>query len=199
MDLRTPTRRCEWGDVSQVRIVLVRHGRPDGAWGNDPDPGLDSRGHDQAAAVAAVLAPLGPLPVIVSPLRRTRETAAPLLERWGIEPRIEPGVGELAAPPDVQPDHATWLHTLMTGVGADHPAVMDPLRARVLGAIRAIRTDAIVFTHFLAINVVVGAATDDDRVVCFAPAHCSRTVVEIDGDTLRIVELGAQGAGAARV
>ena len=185
--------------MNTVRLTLVRHGRPDGAWGNDPDPGLDARGHQQAAAVADALASLGPLPVVVSPLRRTRETAVPLLERWGIEAQIEPGVGELRAPPDPEPDHATWLHTLMTGLGADHAEVMDPLRARVLGVIRAIRTDAIVFTHFLAINAVVGAATGDDRVVCFAPAHCSVTVVEVKGDELRLVELGAHGTTAARV
>lgn len=182
-----------------TRIVLVRHGRPDGTWGRDADPGLDVRGHDQARAVAEVLAPLGPMPVVVSPLRRTRETAAPLLARWAVEPVVDPAVGELAAPVGPDPDHATWLRTLMAGVGADHRAVMDPFRARVLGAIRALRADTVVVTHFLAINAVVGAAQADDRVVCFAPAHCSRTVVELDGDELRVLELGTDGPPDARV
>ena len=70
----------------------------------------------------------------------------------------------------------------MAGTGADHAAVMDPFRARVLGAIRALRADTVVVTHFLAINAVVGAATADDRVVCFTPTHCSRTIVELDDD-----------------
>ena len=184
-----------------TRLVLVRHGRPDGRWGRDPDPGLDAVGREEAEAVAELLAPLGPLPVVVSPLRRTRETAAPLLARWTVEPVIEPAVGELAAPVDARPDHATWLRTLMAGRGAEHAGVMDPFRARVLGAIRALRADSVVVTHFLAINAVVGAATDDDRVVCFVPAHCSRTVVDLD-DTggLRLVELGDSGREAdARV
>jgi hypothetical protein len=77
---------------------------------------------------------------------------------------------------------------------------MAPFRARVLGAIRALRADTIVVTHFLAINAVVGAATDDDRVVCFMPTHCSRTVVDLDdAGRLHLVELGDSGRADARV
>ena len=182
-----------------ARVVLVRHGQPDGSWGLDPDPGLDESGNEQARVVAELLAPLGPLPMIVSPLRRTQETAAPLAARWRVEPVIEPGVGELVAPPNPRPDHASWLRSLMTGHGADSPEVMKPFRDRVLGAIRTIATDSIVVTHFLAINAVVGAATNDDRVMCFRPAHCSRTVVEITDGHVTLVELGDEGSGAARV
>jgi broad specificity phosphatase PhoE len=174
------------------RLVLVRHGRPDGTWGRDPDPGLDDLGHEQASAVA--------IDVVVSPLRRTRETAAPLVARWGVTPVVEAGVGELTAPADAPPDHTAWLRTLMAGTVADHADVMVPFHSRVLGAIRALRADAVVVTHFLAINAVVGAATGDDRVACFAPDHCSCTTVELDADGgLRVVELGAGGAAAPRL
>jgi hypothetical protein len=70
----------------------------------------------------------------------------------------------------------------------------------VLGAIRALRADTVVVTHFLAINAVVGAATADDRVVCFTPTHCSRTSVDLDADgSLRVVELGDTGRTDVRV
>ena len=82
---------------------------------------------------------------------------------------------------------------------ADHSDVMAPFRNRVLGAIRTITTDTVVVTHFLAINAVVGAATNDDRVVCFAPGHCSRTVIEITDGELTLVDLGESGIGAARL
>ncbi len=105
--------------------MLVRHGRPDGTWGRDPDPGLDALGHEQAEAVADALAPLGPLPVVVSPLRRTRETATPLLAAGRSNPWSSPRSASSTAPADPRPDHATWLRTLMAGTGAEHPAVMD--------------------------------------------------------------------------
>ena len=56
-------------------LVLVRHGRPAAGWDADPDPGLDPEGVAQAERMAAALAPSGPLPIVVSPKRRTRETA----------------------------------------------------------------------------------------------------------------------------
>lgn len=182
-----------------VRIVLVRHGEPDGTWGRDPDPGLNARGHEQAQAVAERLRALGPLPIVVSPLRRTTETAAPLASLWGVDPRIDAAVGELVAPTNPAPDHATWLRNLMAGRAEDAPEVMHPFRARVLRAVCAITEPTVFVTHFLAINAVVGGATGDDRVVSFAPAHCSRTVVELSGGALSLVSLGETGSGRARV
>lgn len=182
-----------------IRLILVRHGQPDGTWGNDPDPGLDARGHEQAGATADALVSLGPLPIVVSPLRRTLETAAPLAAQWDVTPTVDARVGELKAPPDPRPDHATWLRTLVTGLGADAPEVMGPFRDRVLAAIRAITTDTVVVTHFLAINAIVGAANGDDRVMSFRPGHCSRTVIESSAGVLRVVELGESAGGAPRV
>ena len=52
------------------RLILVRHGRAAGGWDDDLDPGLDDLGRAQAEAMADLVAPLGPLPILVSPLRR---------------------------------------------------------------------------------------------------------------------------------
>ena len=75
------------------RIYLVRHGRAAAGWGAHVDPGLDDVGRAQAEAMAKQLAAKGPLPLIASPLRRTRETAAALERQWKTEARIEPRVG----------------------------------------------------------------------------------------------------------
>ena len=50
-----------------AKLYLVRHGRDTGSGGADPDPGLNEIGHQQAAEMTARMAPLGPLPMIVSP------------------------------------------------------------------------------------------------------------------------------------
>jgi hypothetical protein len=44
----------------------------------------------------------------------------------------------------------------------------------------------------VAINAAVGAATGTDRIIVFTPDHCSRTVLDVDGDRLVLVELGAE-------
>jgi broad specificity phosphatase PhoE len=81
-----------------VRLYLVRHGKAAASFSEGRDPGLDATGAAQAEAMAERLAPLGPLPIITSPLRRTRETAATLENRWRFTARIEPAVGEIPSP-----------------------------------------------------------------------------------------------------
>lgn len=134
---------------------------------------------------------LGPLPVLVSPLRRTRETAAPLEARWQATADIEPAVGELRAPADTQPDHHSWLRTTMASRWPELAPDVGAFRARVLDRLLALDADCVVVTHFLAINVAVGTATGDDRVVTFAPDYCSRTVFDVRAGALHLVELGA--------
>ena len=179
-------------------LVLVRHGQAAAGWADDMDPGLSDLGRSQAEAMADALAPLGPLPVIVSPMRRCRETAVPLEVRWGSPARVDPAVGEIVAPErgasggdeDELEARSRWLRTAMAGrwsdLGPDHHA----WRTGVVEAFRAIPTDAVVVTHFVAINVAVGAATGDDRIVCFAPANCSRTMVRVDNDGLTVLAFG---------
>lgn len=176
------------------RITMVRHGQAAAAWGDDIDPGLSETGRAQAEAAALALAPIGPLPVICSPLRRCRETALPLMARWGVEPVVDAAVGEIVSPAD----HAgldargAWLRAAMAGSWSALAHEQQAWRAAVVDRILAIDTDTVVHSHFVAINAVVGAATGDDRVVCFAPDNCSWTVVDVDGGSISVVALGVQ-------
>ena len=82
-----------------ARVYIVRHGKAATPWGDTADPGLDSIGHSQAERVATRLRLFGPLPLIASPLRRTRETAGAFGRLWQQSSvRIEPRVGEIPAP-----------------------------------------------------------------------------------------------------
>ena len=65
-------------------------------------------------------------------------------------------------------------------------------RMGVIKALRALDTEAVVLSHFIAINVIFGAATGDDRVVGFWPDNGSVTTVDVDGDRLTMVERGSE-------
>lgn len=177
-----------------TRLILVRHGRAAAAWDADHDPGLDDVGRAEAEAMADALAPAGPLPIVVSPLRRARETAAALERRWDVEARVEPCVGEIPSPTDDLAARGDWLRQVLVRRWSELEPSLHRWQVSVLGALLGLGTDTVVVTHFVAINAAVGWATGDDRVVCFSPANCSRTVLEHDGETLRVVELGAQSA-----
>ena len=74
-----------------MEIILIRHGQPE--WIreglNVVDPPLTEQGHRQAQHVAEVLGDQQFDEVIVSPLRRARQTAAPLLAALGQAEEIE--------------------------------------------------------------------------------------------------------------
>lgn len=178
------------------RLVLVRHGRAAAAWDTDADPGLDATGRGQAEAVAAALAPEGPLPVVVSPMRRTRETAAALERVWGVVAYVEPAVGEIRAPVDDLPGRGAWLRRVYAGRWSEQDGALLRWRDQLLAALSALERDTVVVSHFFGINAAVGAASGDDRLVCFRPDNCSRTVLENDCGRLHLVQLGADGATA---
>ena len=177
------------------RLYLVRHGRAAAGWDADPDPGLDDVGRAEAEAAADALAPLGPLPVIVSPLRRTLETARPFEARWGVTAEIEPRVGEIASPPGMSlEERGGWLRGAMAGTWAQLGPDYTAWRDDVVDFVRSLTVDTVVVSHFIAINAVVGRATGDDRVVCFVPRNCCRTIVETDGSSITVVDLGEEAA-----
>jgi broad specificity phosphatase PhoE len=172
-----------------VRHILVRHGRPTAGYGREPDPGLDPVGVAQAEAIADALSSLGPRPVLSSPLRRTRETAAPLAATWGSEVTVVPALGEIQIP-EALVGQADRVMVLARSRWDEVDPVVRRWRDELVDAVRSWPEDSVAATHFFAINAVVSFATDDDRLVGFTPDHCSRTVVEVEGNRIRLVERG---------
>ncbi len=180
--------------TAPVRVYLVRHGRASAGWDDDPDPGLDELGRDQAETTAAQLAPLGPLPVRTSPMRRTRQTAAAFERRWGVTASVEPAVTEIPSPDGVEMGaRVAWLRAAMTGTWTSLGPRYTEFRDGVVAAVAGCRVDTVITSHFVAINAVIGAATGDDRVVIASLDNASVTVVEVVGDgSLRVVETGRE-------
>jgi broad specificity phosphatase PhoE len=176
-----------------AKLYLVRHGKDAGADDDDNDPGLNELGRQQAADMAATMAPLGPLSMIVSPLRRTRETARPLEAAWNITGEVVPAIREIPSPTDDLRQRRTWLGQIIASTW-DQVAETDvwllPWRRALLDTLLALREDTVVVSHFIAINVAVGAAQNDERLTLFWPSNGSITVMETDGANLSLLELG---------
>ncbi len=180
------------------RLHLVRHGKAAAAWDADLDPGLDPLGQSQAEAMADRVAPLGPLGLLVSPLKRTRETAAPLEAKWQARGLIEPAVAEIPSPiPDLAA-RRLWRDRSMAAGWSGIEAVLQAWRMGVIERLLGLSEDTVVVSHFIAINIAVGAATGDTRVVCFRPDHCSKTVLEVEDGRLVLVELGSEARTEVR-
>jgi probable phosphoglycerate mutase len=130
-----------------MELILIRHGLPlrqENAAGQPADPPLSEEGRAQAAAVAAWLAAEPFEALYTSPLRRARETAAPLARAQELQVRVEPDVIELDHESDRYvpleelkvEDPEAW-RALLTAEGyggVDVPA----FRQRVVGALERI-------------------------------------------------------------
>ena len=188
------------------RLYLVRHAKPSAGWGQDPDPGLDETGVGQAQAAADELTRrVQRLPIYSSPLRRCRETARPVEQAWNQRAEILAAVAEIPAPPLSSQTRVEWLTAAMQSTWdamqkSAPPASPDYLQWRrdLLTALSAVQHDSVIFTHFVAINVVVGAARNSEDVVCFRPDHASITAIETAGDRFRLIDLGREANTTVR-
>lgn len=181
-------------------FYLVRHAKPAATWGEDPDPGLDTTGHGQASATAAALAQrTSPLRILTSPLRRCRETSLPLERSWNRAAEVFAPVAEIPSPPLTLAERQVWLQHAMAGTWAEMQSSAPPgapdflaWRDAVIASFTQLTEPAVIYTHFIAINVIVGAARRSNAVVYFRPDHASVTIVETQSNGLRVVELGRE-------
>ena len=188
-------------------LYLIRHARPAASFGDSVDPGLDDVGRSQAETAARELAGrMRPRPVYSSPLQRCRETAEPLAGLWGVTPIISAEVGEIPSPPLSLAERQAWLRNAMAGTWAElkqsAPAGspdFDAWRAGLLKAVQAMPADCVIFSHFVAINAIVGAAQGSDLMVSFRPDHASVTTIEVSGATISVRELGREASEGSAV
>ncbi|MFN4025309.1 MAG: histidine phosphatase family protein [Hyphomonas sp.] len=174
-------------------ILLIRHGEAAAGWGDHPDPGLSDLGRAQAEAVSAILKDLGAAHAVTSPMQRCRETAQPFEAVSGLAARVTPAVSEIATPAGVA-DRVSWLRSLMAGSWSDAGPDFARWRLDMSRIVSALPDGTAVFTHFVAINALVGAMEGNDKVTIFRPGHCSVTRLERRGGVLRVAEYGSESA-----
>jgi probable phosphoglycerate mutase len=195
-----------------MKIVLVRHGRPDEGHVERPqDPPLAGDGLRQAEAVADLLENEGIGRIVTSPLLRALQTAEPLAARLGLAVEVVDGWAEadrhLAQYRSVETLKAQgteeWQRFLADPVrymGGDTATFRDAVLAALAALVAAGPRDAhaAVFCHGLPINVVLSHALGLERIVHFPPAYGSITRLRARSvETIGIVSVNETGHLAA--
>ena len=170
-------------------IYLIRHGQAAASWGDHPDPGLSDLGRTQAEAVAETLMREPIEHAFSSPMARCQETASFYGKASGFPITVEPKVTEIPTPAEVT-DRVPWLRDLMSGEWSAAPAIVTKWRDDLLGKLAELPDHSVVFTHFVAINAVVGALEQLADVTVFRPNYCSVTQIERVGGVLRVAARG---------
>lgn len=174
------------------RLYLVRHGRASASFGESLDPGLSEFGRTQAEKVAHELAHLGPMFILSSPLARARETALPLARLWNCEPVIEKAVAEVPSSSRDLAERAEWLMKFLASSWREVTPELAQWREEAIATLSEIREDTVIFSHFVVLNVAMGAAIGDDRVTVYSPDNCSVTIFENSGGRLSLIERGRE-------
>jgi broad specificity phosphatase PhoE len=173
-----------------ARLHLVRHGRAAAGWDADPDPDLDDVGLAQSHAVVERL-PAAVSAVWSSPLLRCRRTAEPYASRIGATVEVVPEVAEIPSPEGIpMGQRVPWLREAMAGSWADLGDRYTSFRDTLVARLAAVESDTVVFSHFVAINAVIGACLDDDRLVIRSLDNTSVTVLETGPSGLVLIEGG---------
>jgi broad specificity phosphatase PhoE len=180
------------------RIYMIRHGEASAKWTEEHDPGLSALGHEQAAHAARTLSAVGALPVKSSPLKRAQETAAPYALHHRASVEIIDTVAEIPSPGIALADRQQWLVDIMAGGWGAMAHAQTAWREALLRSLTAQPDDCAIFSHFVAINTAVGAATGRDDLICFKPANASITIFETDGRDLSLIELGHEAQTVVR-
>ncbi|MEP7214816.1 MAG: histidine phosphatase family protein [Anaerolineaceae bacterium] len=168
-----------------MTLYLVRHGLALAGVG-DLDPGLAELGHAQAQAAADALRAHGASRLVVSPLKRTRETAEPITVALGLTPEFRSEVAEVFDPSMPSGERQAMIGPFMAGKWSDQPDVLRQWRARVVSALlemglaaEASGGNLVVVSHYIAIGVAIGEATGNDLVVPTPIANCSITSLKV--------------------
>jgi probable phosphoglycerate mutase len=191
-----------------MRVVLVRHGRPDEHDAAQPnDPPLNADGRRQARAVATLLLREGITRIVASPLTRARQTAEPLAELSGLPIDTVDGWAEA----DRRQSRYRSTETLRAQGGEEWRRFLaDPIRylgadpkefrAGVLAALANIARESdpevriAVFTHGLPINVVLSQALRLDGIIHFLPGYGSVTRLRArDDGSIGVVSVNESG------
>ncbi|MDA2945202.1 MAG: phosphoglycerate mutase family protein [Actinomycetota bacterium] len=172
------------------RLHLVRHGRAAAGWDADPDPDLDDVGRAQAEAVVDRLPPTASA-VWSSPLLRCRRTSEPYARQIGATVEVVSEVAEIPSPEGIpMGQRVPWLREAMAGSWADLGDRYTSFRDMLVERLASVETDTVVFSHFVAINAVIGACLGDDRLVIRSLDNTSVTVVETGPSGLVLIEGG---------
>ena len=173
-------------------ICIIRHGKASASWHECFDPGLSTTGQDQAQSVCQKFAMQPVRPVLTSPKLRAQQTAAYLAASWQIEAIIAEAMTELPSPEGG--DRSIWLRQVMQGHWSQQSPAVQAWRLGVIECVLRQPTDALIFSHYVAINVLVGAALNDERCLVFRPDNCSITRLLVANGQISLIERGEEAA-----
>jgi broad specificity phosphatase PhoE len=182
-----------------TRVFLARHAEPakspEVPHANWP---LSRFGRNQADYLADRLQEFAPLKVVSGPSVRCKESAEFASKRLGTSVKVEARVGEII-PPRGTTDVYAWLLQNFSFERAVHWSQLDAnvnnWRNGNIQAIRDLKEDTVVFTHFANINAITASALHLENTIVCRPDYASITEFSVVNGDIRLVMHGTEIKG----
>lgn len=179
--------------MRHVELWLIRHALPVRIDGGDApaDPPLAEEGWDQARELAAWWGRFPVDALYSSPLRRARETSAPLADSWAMSPEIDDRLAEYDAHlahyipiEELRADPVAWQRALAEWTSDEAEAERQEFRDTVVTAIDEIAARhadgrVALVCHGGVINAYLSAALGLGSTMFFEPRYTSVSRVSV--------------------
>ncbi len=182
-----------------ANIYIVRHGQAASSWDQDLDPPLSELGQQQAQASASKMISLlnernqlDSIQCVSSPILRAHETAQAFQALSQKEIIIEPRVAEIPSPIDDLQERMPWLMSIMKDSWPNLSSLLNQWREDCINYVSSLEQDTLIFSHYIAINVLIGHCRNDERVICYHPDNASVHHFNNDSQGLTLVSLGKE-------
>ena len=178
----------------EVKIYLIRHGEAKSAWNEDPDPGLSDKGKMQAKELVSKILPeiTNETRLISSPLLRARETYLPLESKIFSAAEINLNFAEIPSPGIALKERKEWLRKIFDMNIVDLGQPQKEWRNKIIECFKLIKSDTLIFSHFMVINCIVGWIRKSEKFVSFFPDNCSVTKLIKQNNKIIVDKLGRE-------
>lgn len=180
--------------MSQINIILIRHGEASASWGDDPDPGLSQLGENQAIELIDnnELLFLENYHFISSPKSRALMTAAPLAKKYNKDVEINAVFSEIPSNGIDPKDKKDWLTKIIKTDLINLPNEVNDWRSELTKQILSIKSDTIIFSHFMVINALIAELTNNKNLLCFYPDYTSVTKIIMNNNKVEEFYIGGE-------
>ena len=180
--------------MSQINIILIRHGEASAAWGDDPDPVLSQLGENQAIELIDnnELLFLENYHFISSPKSRALMTAAPLAKKYNKDVEINAVFSEIPSNGIELKNKKNWLTEIIKMDLINLPNEVNDWRSELTKQILSIKRDTIIFSHFMVINALIAELTNNKNLLCFYPDYTSVTKIIMNNNKVEEFYIGGE-------
>ena len=178
--------------MSQINLLLIRHGEASESWGDHPDPVLSKNGEAQANSLIFKneLESLEDFQFISSPKSRAKLTAQPLVDKFQKHLNINSIYSEIPSSDIDKSDKKNWLRDIMQ-LDMDYlPEEVLKWKNNLVDDCLNLSRDTIIFTHFMVINALVSSMLKHSKIMYFYPDYVSITKITLTNNEIKNIVLG---------